>query len=302
MRLTSTNYGAIINNLVYVTCFRLLRDYTKIEKENCQLVTQYGGKKFSCPRGIAIGPHNEIIMVDSLNKEGIIFDEGLKLIQTFGQDDDDGKLHYPVGVSVNLNVIAVSDYGDHTVKLFSLQGNYLSKFGTYGDKDDQFFLPGGLCFNSKGLVYVTDTDTSGVKVFTNGAFLKRIGLKGYTPRQIRSPFCIAVDSSDQVYVANYCDHNGISLLNEDGHLEKICNHPFVSCTALCITPDDYIITENNNALTVFSCSPAHELIREFGECGDKEGQFDGICDIAINNSGTIYVTEEKNKRLQIIKP
>jgi len=45
-----------------------LRDYTKIEEKNCQLVTYYGGKKFIAPFNVAIGPNDEIVIVDGNNK------------------------------------------------------------------------------------------------------------------------------------------------------------------------------------------------------------------------------------------
>ena len=45
-------------------------------------------------------------------------------------------------------------------------------------------------------------------------------------------------------------------------------------------------------------SPTHELIAKFGVCGMGKGQFDGICGIVINSSGTIFVSERINKRLQ----
>ena len=67
-------------------------------------------------------------MVDKDNKEVIIFDKDLKLIRTFGQGSGDSKLNNPEGLTVNLGVtvIAVSEWNDHVVKLFSLQGDYLA--------------------------------------------------------------------------------------------------------------------------------------------------------------------------------
>ena len=181
------------------------------------------------------------------------------------------------------------------------------------------------------------------------------------PGQFKAPSCIAVDSSDQVYVTDYdnydeddndeddndeddyneddydeddhdydeddhdCDEDdhdydeddndeddydeddhdednddydedGISLFSEDGHfIKKInCNKSYV----ICISPDDYLISDAEDFLTVFS--PTHELIAKFGVHGNAKGQFRGINDIAINSSGTIFVTEHNNKRLQVI--
>jgi len=131
-----------------------LRDYTKFEEKNCQLVTHYEGKKFIAPFNVAIVPNDEVVIVDKDNKEVIIFDKNLKLIRTFGQGSGYSKLSCPVGVAVGHNVIAVSDAHDKMVKKFSLQGDYLSQFGSRGSGDGQFDYPQGLCFNSKGSLYV----------------------------------------------------------------------------------------------------------------------------------------------------
>ena len=276
-----------------------LRDYSKIEEKNCQLVTHYGGKKFSCPGGVTIGPADEVVIVDRDNKEVMMFDEDLKLIRTFGQGGGDSKLNYPVGVAVGHHVIAVSEFGDHVVKKYSLQGDYLSKFGSHGSGNGQFNHPQGLCFNSKGLLYVVDYINCRVQMFReNNVFLFKFGSKGHNPGQFQDPRYIAVDTSDRVYVTDWYDDGGINVFSEDGHfIKKInCNKPY----AIGIAPDDYIITDDhsNHFLTVFS--PTHELVGKFGVCGKGKGQFDRILCIAINSSGTIFVTENKNHRLQII--
>ena len=277
-----------------------LRDYTKIEEKNCQLVTHYGGKKFRWPYGIAIGPSNEVVMVDIRNKEVIIFDKDLKLIRTFGQGSGDSKLNSPVCVAINRNVIAVSEWSNHMVKIFSLQGDYLSKFGSPGSEDGQFSCPQGLCYNSKGLLYVVDCGNCRVQVFRDNVFLFKFGSSGHSPGQFKVPRYVAVDSSDQVYVTDCSVDGGISVFSEDGHLiKKInCKNPL----SICIAPDSNIITDagNNDGLTVFS--PTHELIAKFGVRGEGKGQFGGIYGIAINSSGTIFITERENKRFQIITP
>ena len=276
-----------------------MRDYTKIEDKNCQLVTDCEGKKFNCPHGVAIGPNDEVIIVDRGNKEVIIFDKDLKLIRIFGQGSENGKLNYPLGVAVGHNVIAVGEWYDHVVKTFSLQGDYLSKFGSHGSGDGQFTNPQGLCFNSKGLLHVVDYSNYRIQVFRENVFLFKFGSKGRNPGQFKEPHYITVDSSDQVYVTDYSDDGGgISVFSENGHFIKRinCNNPY----AICISPDDHIMARVNdrNSITVFS--PTHECIAKFGVCGKEKGQFKLILGIAINNSGTIYVTEGNNKRLQII--
>ena len=276
-----------------------MRDYAKIGAKNCQLVTHYGGKKFKYPHSITIGPNEEAVMEDLTNKEVIIFDKDLKLIRTFGQGSGDSKLNEPMGVAVGDNVIVVSDWDDHAVKRFSLQGVYLSKFGSHGSGDGKFTKPQGLCFNSKGLLYVVDRNNCRPQVFgRNNMFLFKFGSRGCNPGEFQVPCHNAIDSSDRVYVTDWCDDGAISIFSEGGHFIKRmkCNSPF----AIYIGPDDHMIAtvDDYNSITVFS--PTHERVAKFGMLGRGNEQFDRINGVAINNSGTIFVVERLNQRLQAI--
>ena len=241
-------------------CFRVtttLRDYTKIEVQNCQLITQYGGKKFQYPWDITTTTNDNVVVVDYTNKDVVILNKDTKLIRSFGQASGDSKLNYPLGIAVGHNVIAVSEHNDHVVKKFTLQGDYLSKFGSRGSEDGQFTNPLGLTFNSKGLLYVVDHSNHRIQLFdNNNKFVFKFGSKGSNPGQFQDPRYIALDSSDQVYVTDCSSSGGIIVFSEDGHfIKKInCNSPW----AICLTPDDYIITSDGHILTVFS--PTHQLI------------------------------------------
>jgi len=281
----------------YFSVTTTLRDYTKIQAQNCQLITQYGGKKFQFPYDITTTTNDDVVVVDFTNKEVIILDKDMNLIRSFGQESGDSKLNNPIGVAVGYNVIAVSEWSDHVVKKFTLLGDYLSKFGSYGSRDGQFKNPRGLTFNSKGLLYVVDVNNGRVQTFdNNNNFLFKFGSRGSNPGQFQYPCYIALDSSDQVYVTDCSDNGGIIVFSEDGRfIKKInCNNPW----AICLTPDDYIITDDGDSLTVFSST--HQLITKFGTQGSQIGQFNNILGIAVNSVGTIFVTEYYNHRLQVI--
>ena len=280
-----------------------LRDYTEIEEKNCQLVTHYGEKKFNLPNSVTIGPNDEVVVLDRGIDKVIILDKDLRLIGTFGQGSEfeDSKLNNPLGVAVGHDVIAVSEYNDHVVKQFSLQGDYLSKFGSHGSGDGQFNNPQGLCFNSKGLLFVVDHGNCRVQVFRENVPQFKFGSKA---KKFLSPCYIAVDSSDQVYVTDCSNGGGICLFTGDGDFIKRIkyNYPY----AICITPDDHILAtyrveKDYNSFAVFN--PTYECIAKVDVHGKGKGQV-VINGIAINSSGTIFVAEGKlyniNNCLQII--
>ena len=154
----------------------------------------------------------------------IMFDKDLKLIRTFGQGSGDNKLNYPTSVAIGHNVIVVSKFHAHVVKKFSLQGDCLSQFGFRGSGDGEFYRPQGLCFNSKGLLYVVDHGNCRVQVFRENVFQFQFGSEGRNPGQFKEPRYIAVDSSDQLYVTDQCTDSGISVFTEDGCFIKRINY------------------------------------------------------------------------------
>ena len=276
----------------------MLRDYTKIKAQNCQLITQFGEKKFQYPWDITTTTNDDVVVVEREYNTVVILDKDMNLVTTFGQESEDSKLNNPIGVAVGHNIIAVSEFYEHVVKKFTLQGYYLSKFGSYGSENGQFNNPQGLAFNSKGLLYVVNYSNCRVQVFdSSNRFLFKFGSKGSNPGQLQVPRCIALDSSDQVYVTD-CDisSGGVIVFSEDGHfINKInCNTPY----AICLSPDNCIITSDGHVITVFS--PTHQLITKFGTTGSQRGQFDCIYGVAVNSVGTIFVTENNNHRLQLI--
>lgn len=275
-----------------------------MKKEDCRFFTEYGGKRYQRPCGIAIGPNEEVVIVDEANQDAIIFDKSLTQMHMFGhQGSGDGKLRNPLGVAVSHNVIAISEHKNHMVKIFSLQGNYLSKFGSPGVDDGQFKFPQGVCFSTKGLLYVVDRDNHRVQVFNErNEFAFKFGSKGAEPGQFACASDIALDRRDQVYVTDWSARSCINMYHENGEfISKIecASRPL----AIALTPDGCVITSNDDdhCLTILNTSQGH-IPWVFGERGNEKGQFKYIQGIAVNSSGTIFVTDSGNDRLQVIYP
>ena len=273
------------------------RHYNKMTEQDCsQVVTHYGGNKFSRLSNVAIAPTGEVVIVDYGKSHVIVLDNKLNLLKLIGQGSGNSRLVTPVGVTVTDNVIAVSDWGSHQVKKYSLQGEFLSVIGSRGDKNGQFNRPMGLAFNNNKLLYVVDRVNHRVQVFQeDDTFAFAFGSKGNNPGQFH-PVRIAIDPNNNVLVTDG-DANCIYLFADNGQFIQAINSnsPF----AITISPTGYLITGHvgdDNKIRVWS--PTYQLINQFGKSGSKQGEFCGIAGMAIDSSGTVYVAE--HNRLQVI--
>jgi len=272
-----------------------------MRQQDCSVVTDYGGNKFGSLRDVAIGVNDEVVVVDVTNKCVIVLDCNMTLLSVIGQEIDESRLVDPYGVAVsNDGIIAVSDWGSsHQVKKYSLQGKLLSVIGNNrGNNNDQFYSPSGLVFSSNEMLYVVDSGNHRVQVLQqDGKFVFTFGSKGSNPGQFQWPVKIAIDTDNKVLVSDY-EGNHISLFSHAGSfISRItCNRPY----AITVSPDGYIITDCDAGTSIRVWSPTHQLISEFGKKGSQQGKFNKIFGMTINSTGTIYVAEGRNKRLQII--
>ena len=292
----------VYDSHVILSCYyRTLvdRDYNKMTEQDCsQVVTHYGGNKFGGLTDVAIAPTGEVIIVDYGNSHVIVLDDKLKLLKLIGQGSGNSRLVTPYGVAVTDDVIAVSDWGSHQVKKYSLQGEFLSVIGCHGNKNGQFNHPKGLAFNSNKLLYVVDGYNYRVLVFQeDDTFAFAFGSKGNNPGQFHWPARIAIDPNNNVLVTNV-DANCIHLFTDNGQFIQTINS-YRPC-AITISPTDYLITSHFGDNKIRVWSPTYQLIKQFGIKGSKQGEFYDINGMAIDSSGTIYVAEWDNKRLQVI--
>ena len=268
------------------------RDYNKMTEQDCSQVTHYGGNKFGGLWDVAIAPTGEIVIIDDYYV--IVLDDKLKLLKLIEQ-----RLVNPYDVAVTDNVIAVSDWGNDEVKKYSLQGEFLSVIGCFGNKNGQFNYPRGLAFNNNKLLYVVDGDNRRVQVFQeDDTFAFAFGSKGNNPGQFQYPVRIAIDPNNNVLVTDLFA-NCIHLFTDNGQfIQKINSY---EPEAITISLTGYLITGHvgdDSKIRVWS--PTYQLINQFGIIGSKQGEFCVITGMAIDSSGTIYVAEEGNKRLQVI--
>lgn len=96
----------------------------------------------------------------------IVYDLDGTFVTQFGNDQTtDYALEYPTSLYVYDDVVYVADAVANQIKLFSLDGEFLRAFGTFGMGAGQFYYPYGIGVDTDGNIYVGDTHNRRVQVF-----------------------------------------------------------------------------------------------------------------------------------------
>lgn len=224
----------------------------------------YGCNKIRYPRGVSVDGDGNILVANAGNELPVLkFNGNGEFLASGGtKGNERGQFRDPKGIAFNLinNKVYVADV--HKVLIMNSDLTFASSFG-------QFTNAFSIACDSKGNVYVGDSEKKNVKVFTaEGQLVKTIlthkagssGKKGGRsesgPGPV-SPVGLAVDSLGLMYVSDDIAHQ------------------------------------------VLVFSPEGVLLAAFGKEGSFPGDFRKPRGIAVTKIGMVYVCDYNNCRVQV---
>lgn len=262
---------------------------------------------FTWPRGIAVGPDNNIVVADSSNHRVQIFDAQGSFCKEFGAyGSADGEFDCLAGVAVNrIGQYIISDRYNHRIQVFDPSGRFLRSFGSQGSIDGKLSYPWGIATDSLGFIYVCDKENHRVQVFqSDGTFVGKFGTLGSKAGQLEHPHYIAVSNTNKVIVSDSNNHR-IQIFDVNGRLlysfgaEGTDEGQFKFPRGVAVDDQGYIIVgdSGNNRIQVFQ--PDGTFLKAFGTWGSGDGEFKGLEGVAVTSNGNILVCDRENHRIQI---
>jgi DNA-binding beta-propeller fold protein YncE len=181
---------------------------------------------------------------------------------------------------------------------------YVTKWGSYGTGDGQFYGPAYVAVDSAGNVYVADAYNNRIQKFSNtGTFLTKWGTLGSGDGQFNSPYGVAVDTAGNVYVSDK-GNNRIQKFSGTGTFltkwgtsgtgDGQFDNP--SGMALDSSGNVYVADWINQRIQKFSNTGT--FLAKWGSKGIFEGEFNDPVDVAVDSNDNVYVSDKKNNRIQ----
>jgi len=182
---------------------------------------------------------------------------------------------------------------------------YAGKWGSRGAGAGQFLNPCGIAVDAEGHVYVSDTFNHRIQRFTSaGGYLGGWGTSGTGPDQVRSPRNIEIHGSS-VYVADTSNNRisvfglyGAPIAQWGGGASPIV---FLRPRGVAVSPSGsycYAADTLRSKIQMLDATTG-DFVIDWGTGGSSPGPyFDGPEGVATGPTGTVFVADTQNNRVQ----
>ena len=208
-----------------------------------------------------------------------------KPVMSFGsQGTGAGEFNYPWGIVVNgRGEIAVTEYDNNKVQVFSDEGKFLLSFGEKGSKAGQLDDPRGVTYDKDGNLLVVGSGNNGIQQFSRTAQL--IGTFGENEElhgKLNQPLGISTCPHGNIIVADKKNKRVVVFSSEGRVLLTL--HDDKLDPYHCIYHDNRFIVSDFSGRCIKVYSEQGDFLHQFGIKGSENGEFSGPWGLAIDKS------------------
>jgi tripartite motif-containing protein 71 len=267
-----------------------------------------GNNQMSGPSGAGFDLGGTFWVADSYNNNIQQYGANGQFYNTYGSlGSGNGQLNDPTGLAINAAAqhVYVADSGNNRIEEFTGAGVFVATFGSQGSGNGQLSGPNELAIDPSGNVWVADTGNNRIEEFSaTGTFIQTIGTLGAGNGQLNAPRGVVVVGGD-VYVADGGNNRIEEFTTSGTYVTQFGgtgtgNGQFNNPTNIALDPatDDLYVTDTgNNRIQAFTLGGT--FLQAFGTNGSGNGQFNVPKGIAFTTTGTPYVVDSANNRIEI---
>ncbi|MBM3941941.1 MAG: hypothetical protein FJ316_03265 [SAR202 cluster bacterium] len=192
------------------------------------------------------------------------------------------------------------------VTVCTLNEEYISEFGSYGEGDGQFIWGSSIALDKDERIYITDEWLNRVTIFSkDGEFLGKWGKGGKGNGELDRPAGIAISPEGVAFITD-SRNSRVQKFSLDGkYLGKFGsagsgNGQFNMPWGIALDKEGlvYVADWRNDRIQQFS--PDGKWQASFGRSGKGVGEFNRPTGVAVDSDGDIYVADWFNDRVQVL--
>jgi hypothetical protein len=268
--------------------------------------TGFTSAGLAAPSGVAIDGLAKVVVADTGHDRAIRMDAaGNVLFSWGGTGTGNGKFSAPAGAAASTTAIFIADTGNNRIQVFSLGGTYIRQFGGLGSAPGKLNAPRGISVVPSGpfagAVAVADTGNERVQILSPlGESLSVVGTG-----ELSSPSSVSV-YANEIYVAD-TGHDRVVRYSLGGTQTGVWGGAGdgLGCmrAPMGVVANDYglfVSDTGNDRLEHFSRTGP--LLESWGSAGAGDNQLEAPAGIVIEATGTLWVADAGNNRLQRFRP
>ncbi|HOP61923.1 MAG TPA: hypothetical protein PK358_02355 [Spirochaetota bacterium] len=202
------------------------------------------------------------------------------------------------GIDCNNGRIAISDFKNDTVFIYSSAGKVLNKFGSKGSGEGMFHGPKGLCYDKNGYLYIVDGGNYRVQKFDpDGNFNLSFGKNGEYEGEFKNPSDIT-SIKDRVYVTDTALKKVAVYDLFGNYIKDILMDEITSPRGISSRGDNLVISDENNGIIIFNVETGEKnIFREWGERNLVKAMYS-----IFDQDGFFYVLDSVPNRIYCFSP
>ena len=308
--LLSVYWRGLVVNVEEVRVSVNIRDYANI-KEEVKVIDKYGpnNEQLNYPHLMAKGPNNEVIVRNDFTSQLVIFDEQLQYSHVIGgRGNGNGKFRCITGIAVDNKgylQLYVADRSLHCIQKFTLNGQFVSQFGSKGTTEGQFNVPLGLVLSQSELLFVCDCYNHRIQVFKNEIFSYTFGQRGGESGCFNHPRDLTLNSNeDQLFITDGSNHR-VQVFTPSGQFLRIFGHftnvPFKlqSPVGIYYTPDNHLLISSHNNHCVLVFEEDRRFVSAIEGTYQGKKRFSNPCGVIMMDNGQIVIASNDTHKLVV---
>ena len=256
--------------------------------------TIHGNHKVIRPSFIIYDPDRDTTLVSCADTKFVVeMDSAGKLIREFGrQFGDFSDFMMPTGIAMSGDRVYIADYMADTIRVYNRNGQYLSKFGSFGYGISNIAGPMGIYISEDDYLFVVDNGNDRIQKFDlDGNWIQSFG-----EGKLNRPTDI-IGSGDNIFVSDAINHRIIHFDRFGNIIETIGEDTFKEPRGLALNADNLYVVDAKQGTFIYNLTR-----KSIEKLGVDESMFKMPFDLCLDSKKLIYQTDFNSYTIGIFIP